>query len=353
MAKTLSRKKAGRRAFEANILDGLADAVILIDNNRTFVDGNEAAMNLLGSNVQGQDLAGVVNSAEVIEAVDNVLSGKAIERGEVHLPAPVSRICEMQVIDLPARNPDKPDWVMLVLRDITDARKAEQMRADFVSNVSHELRSPISSLLGFIETLQGPARDDPQARERFLGIMEEEARRMTRLVNDLLTLSKVEAAEHIRPREAVDLAQLLGEISTVLTGQGKSRDMQIALTVPDDLPAVAGDKEELIQVFRNLIDNALKYGDQGSVVQITASPSENNSITTTIVNHGPGIQADDIPRLTERFYRADKGRSRASGGTGLGLAIVKHIIGRHRGQIEISSVLGETTSVSVSLPVLA
>jgi two-component system, OmpR family, phosphate regulon sensor histidine kinase PhoR len=357
MANNQSRKKAGRRAFEANILDGLTDAVILIDENRIFVDGNAAAFDLLGAESKGLGLANVIASEDVIKAVDLVLQGQNVGLQEVLLPSPVSRICEMRVIELPARNPAKPDWTMLVLRDVTDARKTEQMRSDFISNVSHELRSPVSTLMGFIETLQGPAHDDAIARDRFLTVMSDEAKRMASLVNDLLILSKVEAEEHIRPNEVLDIGQILGEISTILSGRAAESDMKIDLQVQDDLPPVAGDKEELIQVFRNLIDNAISYGTKGTQIKIVAEDQGQvfetpvAMLAVSIINQGPGINPENIERLTERFYRVDKGRSRATGGTGLGLAIVKHIVGRHRGSLDIRSTLGENTVFTVCLPI--
>ncbi|MBT3700976.1 MAG: PAS domain-containing protein [Alphaproteobacteria bacterium] len=357
MPKLQSRKKAGRRAFEANILDGLTDAVILIDENRIIVDVNAAAIDLLGTDAKGLGLGRVINNAQVIKAVDTVLTGGNGDQGEVLLPPPVSRNCEMRVIALPARNPTKANWIMLVLRDVTDARKTEQMRTDFISNVSHELRSPVSSLLGFIETLQGPAHDDADARDRFLGIMADEARRMTSLVNDLLTLSRVEADEHIRPAGPVNIAGVLAEISTVLMARARMRGMTIDLRIPDDLPQVTGDKEELIQVFRNLIDNAISYGSENTSIQVVAENqgqvfgTPEAMLAVSVTNQGAGINPQDIERLTERFYRVDKGRSRATGGTGLGLAIVKHIIGHHRGNLEIRSTPGENTSFTVCLPI--
>jgi two-component system, OmpR family, phosphate regulon sensor histidine kinase PhoR len=358
MEKRRSHKKAGRRAFETNILDGLTDAVVLVDENRIFVDGNIAALDLLGHDAKGLGLAAVINSPVVLEAVDGMLDGKFVPQGEVLLPAPISRICEMRVIELPARNPEKLNWVMLVLRDVTDARKTEKMRADFISNVSHELRSPVSSLMGFIETLQGPARNDEEARIRFLGIMENEVQRMSSLVSDLLTLSQVEADEHNQPGEIVNIKQLLGEITTVLSNRANDHDMTINLTVPADLPAVAGNKDELIQVFRNLIDNAINYGLPGTPIEIVAEnrgqvfETTEDMIAIAVVNQGSGIMPEDISRLTERFYRVDKGRSRATGGTGLGLAIVKHILNRHRGNLEIHSVPGERTTFAVVLPIM-
>jgi|APSaa5957512535_1039671.scaffolds.fasta_scaffold65351_1 two-component system, OmpR family, phosphate regulon sensor histidine kinase PhoR len=350
-----SQKKIGRAAFEVNILDGLADPVILIDENRNFVDGNRAALDLVGDNVRGKNLATILDCPEIIEAVDRVLTGEPSEKGTAFIPSPVSRSFDMHIMDLSARNPDKFGWVMLALHDVSSALQAEKMRADFVSNVSHEMRSPLSSLLGFIETLRGPARDDPEAQDRFLGIMEEEARRMTRLINDLLTLSQVEADQHILPNQSVNIQELLREVVDLLSGRAKERNMILALEVPSPLPLVIGDKDELVQVVRNLADNALNYGTKGTVVTIFAECSEkmrkakNPKVRIAVTNQGEGIESKHIPRLTERFYRIDKGRSRATGGTGLGLAIVKHIVNRHRGKLKITSVPGKSSTFAVFL----
>ncbi|MEH6524501.1 MAG: ATP-binding protein [Sneathiella sp.] len=355
MPETGSLKKIGRAVFEMNILDGLADPVILIDEKRNFVDGNQAAFNLVGENVIGKNFSVILKSSEIIEAVDRVLAGQPTENGVAFIPSPVSKTYEMHIMDLSARNPERSGWVMLALHDITSALRSDKMRADFVSNVSHEMRSPLSSLLGFIETLRGPARDDRKAQDRFLGIMENEARRMTRLINDLLTLSQVEADQHIVPDHSVNIQELLKEVINLLSGRAKEQDMTIVLEVSSSLPSVTGDKDELIQVFRNLVDNALNYGTEGTVVTIAAShtrespPAKISKVLVSVTNQGEGIESKHIPRLTERFYRIDKGRSRATGGTGLGLAIVKHIVYRHRGDLEISSIPGKSSTFAVSL----
>ena len=353
MPKHRSQKRIGREVFEVNILDGLADPVILIDEHRIFVDGNSAAFEIVGDDARGQDLADAIDSPQIVEAVDRVLQGEALQQGEAFIPSPVSRTYEIRVLDLSARNPNKAGWVMLVLHDVSSTKQAEKMRADFVSNVSHEMRSPLSTLLGFIETLRGPARDDLEAQERFLAIMEEEAKRMTRLINDLLALSKVEADEHIRPDMFIDIQKLLSEVVNILSVRANERDMCIKLNPALSLPMVVGDKDELVQVFRNLVDNAINYGTAGTTVQISAKCEEATPkamISIAVTNQGEGIESKYLPRLTERFYRIDKGRSRATGGTGLGLAIVKHIVNRHRGRLEISSVSGESTIFTVFLP---
>jgi two-component system phosphate regulon sensor histidine kinase PhoR len=246
--------------------------------------------------------------------------------------------------------------VVISFEDQTALQDVGQLRRDFVANVSHELRTPLTALLGFIETLRGAAKDDLAARERFLGIMEREAGRMARLVDDLLSLSRVEVEERVRPSQTVDLGAIvqstLAELQPVLETAG------VKATVTDDSGAqgVRGDAGQLRQVIGNLIENAAKYGAKGGVVEIMISapgpmaPLRDTGIMLRIIDKGDGIAAHHIPRLTERFYRADTHRSREVGGTGLGLAIVKHIVNRHRGRLQFESKLGQGTTVTVYLP---
>jgi two-component system phosphate regulon sensor histidine kinase PhoR len=249
---------------------------------------------------------------------------------------------------------------VLVLRDLTTAKRSERLRADFAANASHELRTPLATLVGFIETLRGPAREDEAARERFLAIMAEQAARMTRLVDDLLSLSRIEMNEHSAPTKPVDLAVVIGTVADALEQRAAARDMRIALKLPDNLPPALGDADELAQVFQNLLDNAIKYGAKGTTIEVTAGPSsrllsgarpgDRGALAITVRDHGQGIAREHLPRLTERFYRVDAARSRLLGGTGLGLAIVKHIVSHHRGALEIDSVLGEGSVFTVHLP---
>jgi two-component system phosphate regulon sensor histidine kinase PhoR len=330
--------------------------VILLDRERRVVDCNQAGHDLLGTNAVGADLADSLESPLVIENVDSAIRGEASERAEIFIPLPVSRSYDLDVWELPARRRGRPPWIMVVLHDATATKRAEKMRADFVSNVSHELRSPLSSLLGFIETLRGPARDDPAAIDRFLEIMEAEAQRMTRLINDLLTLSKVESDEHIRPEGTADLRELLTHVTDILSVRAQERRMEVVLEIAKDAPRVVGDPDELTQVFQNLVSNAINYGGDKSPVRVVVSPIEAvpgtgvAGLSIAVINRGEAIPPDDIPRLTERFYRSDKGRSRSMGGTGLGLAIVKHIVARHRGHLSIESVAGGETIFTVDLP---
>jgi two-component system phosphate regulon sensor histidine kinase PhoR len=247
----------------------------------------------------------------------------------------------------------------VLLHDVTAARRSDRMRADFVANASHELRTPLASLLGFVETLRGPARDDAEARERFLGIMHEQATRMARLIDDLLSLSRIEMNEHVPPTGRVDIAEALRRVAETLQQKAAARGMRIELDAPEDLPPVVGDADELAQLFQNLVDNAVKYGRPETKVRVAARRSERSlpgapaSIEVGVADEGEGIAREHLPRLTERFYRVDTARSRAAGGTGLGLAIVKHIVGRHRGALEIESERGRGSTFTVRLPAAA
>jgi two-component system, OmpR family, phosphate regulon sensor histidine kinase PhoR len=247
------------------------------------------------------------------------------------------------------------EGVLCVFEDLSEAEQMSQMRREFVANVSHELRSPLTALSGFIETLKGAAKNDPAARERFLGIMEREAGRMTRLIQDLLQLSRVEAEERVRPTTPVDLADVLRTTAATLRPVAEAAGVTVRL----DLGAVAdarvpGDADQLVQVFHNLMENAVKYGRAGGEVTVTLAATSlprAAALRVDVSDQGEGIEARHLPRLTERFYRVDGHRSREKGGTGLGLAIVKHIIQRHRGRLQITSEIGKGSTFAVILPV--
>jgi two-component system phosphate regulon sensor histidine kinase PhoR len=234
------------------------------------------------------------------------------------------------------------------------------MRSDFIANASHELRTPISVLLGCIQTLRGSARDDPEAQAEFFGLMQTQAERMSRLVDDLLSLSRIELNEHTLPSEQVDVPHIVRQVVEALAFNAQARGIRIETDFPGELPTIPGDPDELSQVFQNLIDNAVKYGAEDSIVRITARvarddippslPGESACLAIAIRDHGEGIPPEHLPRLTERFYRVDTARSRELGGTGLGLAIVKHVVNRHRGALTIDSEPGEGSIFTVFLP---
>ena len=337
------------------VLAALPDPMILLDERRRVVRTNEAANAMFGGEFIGRDLASTLRHPAVLAAADAVLRGEGERVVEFTLGLPVERQLSARVAPL---GPLAAGAVIMTLHDLTAAKRSEQMRADFVANASHELRTPLATLLGFIETLRGPARDDREARDRFLAIMHEQASRMARLIEDLLSLSRIEMNEHVLPTGRASLHHVLGSVTATLELRAKARDMRIVLALAEALPDAVGEADELAQVFQNLIDNAIKYGHEGSVIEVSARverpgverPGVDPSfIAVAVRDHGEGIRREHLPRLTERFYRVDTARSRAMGGTGLGLAIVKHIVNRHRGRLDIASELGEGSVFTVRL----
>ena len=237
---------------------------------------------------------------------------------------------------------------MAAVDDVTDSRQVQEMRSGFVADVSHELRTPLAAVMSIVDTLQGPARNDPDAQTRFLDILREQSDRMARLVDDLLALSRIEMNEHQPPRDSVDLSEVLDHVCDSLDLLAEAREMRLERSFAPGL-TVTGDRDELVRLFQNLIDNGIKYGDRGTPVRVSVSRDE-GQLVVEVRDQGAGIAREQIPRLTERFYRTDRARSRAAGGTGLGLAIVKHIISRHRGELSIRSRQGEGSVFAVRLP---
>jgi two-component system phosphate regulon sensor histidine kinase PhoR len=356
--RVLRGRVAGRRAAEA-ILQGLPIPLLLLDAERRVIRLNRAAGDLVGAGGVGRDLTASLRHPALVQAVDAVLAGEAARDLEFSLAVPVERHFAAHVGRMTAELPDIA--AILTLNETTMARRAEQMRADFVANASHELRTPLATLLGFVETLRGPARDDEPARERFLAIMHDQAQRMARLVNDLLSLSRIELFEHSPPTGEADLAETLRGVVDALKPQARERQMQLLLEVADGLPGAIGDEDQLAQVFQNLVVNAIKYARAGTTVTVRAwhahsSPSlvggSAGAVAVAVIDRGDGIERRHLPRLTERFYRIDAARSRQLGGTGLGLAIVKHIVSRHRGALTIESEVGEGSVFTVYLPAI-
>ena len=339
----------------AAILKALSNPVLLIDGENTIVTANDAAKTLLGDEIEGRTLALALRQPEVLDAVKDVLGGEYRRSARVSILTSFRRSFDIQVATLEAAAQSDAEAV-LIMHDMTAVRNAEQMHADFVANVSHELRSPLSALVGFIETLRGPARDDQSARDRFLDIMDSESKRMARLIDDLLSLSRVEANEHVLPDGQIDLRALLAGVTDTLSTRADSRSITILFDRVGASVFAPGDWDELTEVFHNLIDNSIKYCPEHTKVTVEIDEIERipeiglPGVFIAIADEGEGIPAEHLPRLTERFYRVDKGRSRTMGGTGLGLAIVKHIVNRHRGRLTVDSALGQGTVFKVFLP---
>lgn len=340
----------------AAVIGALPGPALLVDHRGTILVGNEAAVSSLGPVRRGEPISFTVRAPEVIEALRAAGADGAVRRVEFTERVPFERTFEAHVVPIafdPADAARPPDAFLLTFVDLTQQRRLDRMRADFVANASHELRTPLASLSGFIETLQGPARSDPAARDRFLAIMVEQARRMSRLIDDLLSLSRVELNEHLRPQTVVDLVPIVGHVCDTLSPLAAERGVKLVVQRKVERMMVQGERDELIRLFENLVENALKYGASGKRVEVTLArntSADGGEAVVTVRDHGPGIAPEHLPRLTERFYRIDAETSRAEGGTGLGLAIVKHILARHRGRLDVTSELGKGAAFAARIP---
>ena len=331
-----------RGAPLSDILDAVAAPLLLVSNGRVTT-ANRAARRLLGEHIAGEDVRVAIRHPAAAERLAEG-AGDASEPIELVGLGTIDQHWEMRVDHVPSGEQ------VVYLVDRTGSHAAERMRVDFVANASHELRTPLASILGYVETLRDAAGDDPDIRERFLKIVDDEARRMQRLVDDLISLSRIEADKYRLPDGAVDLAALCDDVRAEMADVHDGRGGDIALDVETEAAIVTGDRAQLSQMLHNLIGNAMKYGRAGTPVTVRLDLDRGDMLRLAIVDEGDGIAPRHLPRLTERFYRADAGRSRSLGGTGLGLAIVKHIVERHRGRLHIASTVGRGTTVTVLLP---
>ncbi len=332
------------------LIEALGSAVVLLDAQGVAQALSPAMVALIPALEKGQPLTLVLRDPDLIDAIEEVAHQGGRRVVELIERVPVERTFRIHIAALQGGG-----WrraVLLTFEDLSELRVTERMRVDFVANASHELRTPLASLLGFVETLQGPARNDAGARDRFLSIMREQGLRMARLVDDLLSLSRIELRAHLAPETPVDLGAIAREIVDSLTLMARERRVSLKLRAPSDPVKVAGDRDELLRLMENLVENAIKYGrEDGEVlIDVAAGASE---ASVAVRDDGPGIAPEHLPRLTERFYRVDTAASREAGGTGLGLAIVKHIVLRHRGRLTIESALGEGATFRAILPRLA
>jgi two-component system, OmpR family, phosphate regulon sensor histidine kinase PhoR len=336
------------------VVAGLPDPVVALDRDGRVLAVNDRARRLAPALRQGEPVALTLRMPELIEAIARAAAEGEEQRVVYFERVPLDRWYETIVMPVKrAATATSPDFVLMTFHDLTPLRRVEEMRADFVANASHELRTPLAALLGFIETLQGSAREDSKARARFLAIMQEQARRMARLIDDLLSLSRIELDAHRRPDTAVDLAPIVRQVADGLETLARDRGVTVNIDNANAM-SVFGDHDELVRVFENLVENALKYGAAGRRVDIKlgqgSSAEGEPEAQVSVRDYGPGIAPEHLPRLTERFYRVDVTESRAQGGTGLGLALVKHILNRHRGRLTIESAPGAGAVFTVHLP---
>jgi two-component system phosphate regulon sensor histidine kinase PhoR len=323
--------------------------VVVLGGDISVLYRNKAAERAFGDLPIGTHLTARLRSPGILDMLrETIATGQPnqIEHSE-RLPSERVFILRVAPIDIGGLAPGMGNYYLLSFRDVSELRSIDRMRSDFVANASHELRTPLASLRGFIETIQGPARDDPKAQERFLGIMLDQATRMSRLVDDLLSLSRLELKSHIAPDQTVDLKPLIIHVSDALLPLAEELGVEIRLHLPEGRVDVLGDRDELIEVIENLIENACKYGQEGKFVDVFLKGGGRLPVEVNVIDKGPGIPAEHVPRLTERFYRVSVADSRSKKGTGLGLAIVKHILTRHRARLLVKSELGKGTEFTV------
>ena len=338
------------------VVAGIPVPAVLLDRAGRVIHLNAAAAQLAPALRKGELAQFALRTPEIITALREAIASTELRRATYHDHVPVDRWTELIItpVPVPTAFGGTDKCMLMTFHDLTPLRRVEEMRADFVANASHELRTPLAALSGFIDTLQGPAKDDAKARERFLGIMHTQATRMARLIDDLLSLSRVELSAHVQPHTMVDMVAIIRQVTDGLEPLARERQVEIETSLPDAPVTIAGDREELLRVFENLIENALKYGASGGRVIVSLEQAVSGEgtpeIRVKVRDFGPGIAPEHLPRLTERFYRVDVGDSRAQGGTGLGLSLVKHILNRHRGRLLIESVPRKGAAFTACFP---
>ncbi len=350
VARTATEKLAFADAVR-HFADALPDPTIVLDGRGIILHRNAEAARHFPGVAAGSPIAFTLRFPQLISAMEAARLGSA-QTIELHQTVPTETWYRATVAPLIPGSGGKDGILVITLQSLTEAKRLDSLRTDFIANASHELRTPLTSLSGFIDTLLGPAANDPEARERFLGLMRAQAARMSKLIDDLLSLSRIELRQHLRPTTPVDLGPLLREVSDGLQTQAAETQTRLQLNLPEAPVIVGGDRDELYEVFENLIDNAIKYGADGDTIEITLTPDTGRAgydALVSVVDHGAGVASEHVPRLTERFYRVDAESSRRKKGTGLGLAIVKHIVTRHQGLLGIRSAPGEGTRVDVLL----
>ncbi|MGB8636780.1 MAG: ATP-binding protein [Pseudolabrys sp.] len=338
------------------LIDGLPEAAIVLDREGRVIAFNKMAISIAPALRRGEPALIALRMPELVDAIRRAIRRHEPQRVEFFERVPLDRWFEAFVtpVTLTLGAGGTADILVMTFNDLTPLRRVEEMRADFIANASHELRTPLAALLGFIETLQGPAKDDPVARDKFLGIMQGQATRMARLIDDLLSLSRIELNAHLQPSTPVDLAPIVRQVVDGLQMLARDRGVEIKVALSPDTLTVLGDRDELIRALENLIENALKYGAAGKRVDVSVGRAQTRAglpeAHVSVRDYGPGISPEHLPRLTERFYRVDVADSRAQGGTGLGLALVKHVLNRHGGRLTIESTPGAGATFTMHIP---
>jgi two-component system, OmpR family, phosphate regulon sensor histidine kinase PhoR len=325
-------------------VDNLPDSAIILNQRRRVIKANAGSVAILGPIPEGANIDLYLRQPQALEALDEALQLGTVAERELLLLSPHERIFQIRAAAFDT-------YCLVTLHDMTRQRLTDRMRVDFVANASHELRTPLATLIGFIETLQTGAAEDAPTRDRFLTIMNSEAQRMVRLIDDLLSLSRIELDKYVRPIAPLALTPVVEDVHNSLLMRLSDDSRNLFINIPDNLPDVVADRDQILQVLHNLINNAIKYGRSGTAINIDLAIIDAETIELCVRDEGDGVLPEHIPRLTERFYRVDTARSREMGGTGLGLAIVKHIVERHRGQLRIESEFSKGTAIRFTLPI--
>jgi len=352
------RQTSDQMSVYGRFAEALQDPVLIVGVGGAIRYVNAAGKDVFQNPAIGELISVRFRQPELRRAIEAALKNRKIVSLEYNEAVPDDRWFAVEVSPVPGLKADENNGkglFAIVFHELTETKRIDQMRSDFVANASHELRTPLASLVGYLETLNGPAKSDEQAKERFVGVMLDQAERMSRLVNDLLSLSRVEMKTHLKPSDAVNLTEILTSVIDSLGQMANQMGVAINFDKPDDI-YVPGDRDDLLQVFENIIENGCKYGQDGGRVDVelsVASDQEEETVTVTVKDYGPGIAAEHQHRITERFYRVDVARSREKQGTGLGLAIVKHILQRHGTRLQLISAPGEGSEFRVQLKTAA
>ena len=333
---------------QVKIINQIDDLILIVDKFKNIKFFNNSAKKKFGENNLNKHVATLLRVPDLLQNIDLVLSKKETITMDLELSSPSFQFFKVHLFSGPTSYVDDPDSVVLFLKDLTDIIKAQRFKSDFVANVSHELKTPLVSIKGFLETISGHAKDDLEAQKKFIPIMLEQADRMESLIKDLLSLSRIELEEHIQPQDKVNLKEILSNVEDI--HQKNLKFFEFKNNIKDDF-FIKGDYEKLIEVFSNIIDNSIKYSEKNKKIEINCGQGNGkvigDSYTVSIKDNGIGIPTEQLPRITERFFRVDAAKSKKVGGTGLGMAIVKHIVNQHRGELEIKSEAQNGTEIKV------
>ena len=342
--------KLTKNDLQELFINQLEDIIIILNKFNIITYSNKAAVENFGSNLEGKHIGSQIRIPELLDAIDNNKIDKELKKIDIELKIPVFKFYKISIISI------KSDHTLIIIRDFTEMRKSQNMRSDFIANASHELRTPLVSLKGFLETITDSAKDDPKSQKKFLEIMKSEANKMEDLIEDLMSLSRIELQEHIKLKDKVDIKEVIENVILLNSKKISEKKLNINLDINETERFVIGDKEKLSAVFLNLLDNAIKYSNNSKSIKIKSSENKNNLKNYTsisVIDEGFGIAPEDIHRITERFFRADNIKKLKIEGTGLGLAITKHILNQHKGELKISSKEGNGSEFTVLLPLVS